>query len=423
MPANFTDRVYLAALGSEDVTAAFGEGYATATQPPAVSGLLRSLGDTHVWATRSTEVLATMERGDYVLFHRGWGVRCVAQVWATTADSDEVARHTQLADPAGEWGAVTLTNVQPALDHVALASIDAQDARQDRSLYQFPSVVADDLRAEFTTPARLVEELVADPLQFDVPPGGDPPDQRPEPSTPATSAHSADTSALPDPDGILGAQLDGLDNVRTAAWRVLGLGAFLLVATLAVAGRYRPPDGSPFVLTEAVAAGVSSLAVGAAIAAAIALQGAIEPRPGLGALASEYAGATRRASTTGSADGAAHLAARVESYCEFLATRTQRLGIAVATAATGVFVGNVLLAYGIGVQVSTSVRPLSVVPLAGFPLLVVLATAVLARRSLRAVFTDVTSSLTDAENASAHTLTDRLAGVKRAVAGLVERVR
>ena len=245
MPGDFAARVYLAALGSQDLVDAFGEGYETAAEPPAVSGLLRSLSDTHAWATRERDVVADLERGDYVVFHRDWGLRAVGQVWSTTADSDEVARHTELDDPAGEWGLVTLTNVQPALDHVSLLSLDVDDARQDRSLYRFDDDTAAGLRSRYTTPARFVEETVANPLAFDVPPGGTPPDRRPAPPE-----RTSDGFELPDTP--VEAHLDALDDVRTTAFRVLALGSFLLAATLAVLERYRVDPEAPFAFTPAV---------------------------------------------------------------------------------------------------------------------------------------------------------------------------
>jgi hypothetical protein len=424
MPAAFADRVYLAALGSEDVSAAFGEGYETANEPPAVSSLLRSLADTHAWATRDTDVLATMERGDYVLFHRDWGLRYVAQVWATTADSDAVARHTEVSDPAGEWGLVTLTNVQPALDHVSLLSLDAEAARSDDSLYQFSTAVSRDLRERFGTAARLVEETVENPLEFDVPPGGTPPDRRPESPTTTPGGTEDEPGRLPTPGTFVDAHLDSLAAVRTSAWRVLGLGAFLLAATLVVIGRYRPTGGDPFVLTAAVAAGVGSLAVGAAFAAAVALQGTISPRPGLGALTREYTGAVQRANANGeTGHAAAHLAARVQAYCRHVDARTRRYGLAVAAGAVGVLAGNVLVAYGLLAQVSTSLDTVSVVPLVAFPVLVVAATVALARRSLRQVLPDRSAESPPAAKSTESAFVGRLDAIERRLNAFVTRFR
>ncbi|MUV59687.1 hypothetical protein [Halobacterium sp. CBA1126] len=380
MPADFADSVYLASLNSEDLTDAFGEGYATAAAPPAVSGLLRSLADTHAWATRDTDVLADLDRGDYVFFHREFGLRCVGQVWATTADSDEVARYTDLAAPAGEWGVVTLTNVQPALDHVSLLSLGMDDARRDDSLYRLPAGVAADLRAEYTTPARLVEDAVENPLAFDVPPGGTPGDRRPDPE-PVDSGAPAVTGT----ETVLDAHLDALDGVRAVAWRVLGLAAFLLAATLAVVAVFRPPSGDRLVLTEPVSAGVAAVAVGTAVAAGVVVHGAVAPRPGLAAFTREQTAAVRRAGATESrSDAAAHVAGKVEAFCTHLAARTRRLGFAVAAATVAVLVGCVYVAYGLGVQVSPSVEPLSLAALAGFPVLVVAAALVVVRHHLRA---------------------------------------
>jgi hypothetical protein len=382
MPADIADRVYLAALGSADLTDAFGDGYDTATEPPAVSDLLRSLADTHVWATREKSVLADLDRGDYVLFHRNWGVRAVGQVWATTADSDEVARLTDADDPAGEWGVVTLTNVQQALDHVSLLSLDAGDALEDSSLYRFDDAVAASLGRRFTTPARFVEETVENPLEFDVPPGGTPPDRRPDSPDDGGGTVAFD-------DVSLDAHVDALDGVRTLAWRVLALGAFLLAATLAVVQRYRPADGNPFTLTPPVSAGVAAVCVGAALAAGVVVHGAVSPRPGLVRLTREHAGAVRRAGRRESgSDATVHVADTVEAYCAHLHRQTRRLGLAAAGATVGVLVGCVYVAYGLGVQVSPAVEPLSVVALVGFPLLVVAATLLAVRRYVRSLLPD-----------------------------------
>ncbi|MFC3476949.1 hypothetical protein [Halobacterium litoreum] len=417
MPADIADRVYLASLDSEDLAAAFGDGYETATEPPAVSGLLRSLADTHAWATRDTDVLASLDRGDYVLFHRDWGLRAVGQVWSTTADSDEVARHTAVDDPAGEWGVVTLTNVQPALDTVSLLSLDAGDAQRDRSLYRIEDAVARDLRSRFTTPARLIEETVANPLAFDVPPGGTPPDRRPDPPE-----NGRDT-AVSTPETAVSAHLDALDGVRTTAWRVLALGAFLVAATLAVVQQYRPADGDPFSLTLPVSAGVVAVGVGGALAVGVVLHGALKPRPGLGRFTREQTGATRRAGATESgSDASAHLANATRAYCAHLAHLTRRLGAVTAVAAVGVVVGAVYLAYGLGVQVSPAVRPLSLVALAVFPALAVAATLYAFRRRV----VDAVGDLPDlgaGVPSPARSLADRADAAKRRVSEVASRIK
>jgi len=369
MPGDFADRVYLAALGSPDLVDAFGDGHETAAEPPAVSGLLRSLSDTHAWATRETDLVADLERGDYVVFHRDWGLRAVGQVWSTTADSGEVAGHTALDDPAGEWGLVTLTNVQPALDHVSLKSLDVDDAREDRSLYRLDDDAAADLRARYTTPARFVEELVANPLAFDVPPGGTPPDRRPD--APARSGQG-----LQFPDTPVEAHLDALDSVRTTAWRVLALGSFLLAATLAVLERYRVSPEEPFSFTPTVWLGVAGLAVGGALATAVVVHGSLRPRPGLPTFTREQTGAVERAGATDrGSDAAAHAASTAAAYCSHLHRVTRRVGVATAGSAVGVLGGAVYVAYGLGAQVTTAIQPLSPVALAGFPVLVLAASA------------------------------------------------
>jgi hypothetical protein len=420
MPADFADSVYLASLTSEDLTDAFGKGYATAAEPPAVSDLLRSLADTHAWATRNTDVLTALDRGDYVFFHHEFGLRCVGQVWATTADSSEVARYTDIEEPAGEWGVVTLTNVQPALDHVSLLSLGMDDARRDDSLYRLPEAVAADLRVEYTTPARLVEDAVADPLAFDVPPGGTPGDRRPDPEP-----FEASTSAVTGTETLLDAHLDALDGVRAVAWRVLGLTAFLLAATLAVVAVFRPPTGSRIVLTGTVSVGVAAVAVGTAIAAGVAVHAAVAPRPGLAAFTREQTAAVQRAGTSEShGDAATHVAGKVEAFCTHLAARTRRLGFAVAAATVTVLVGCVYVAYGLGVQVSPSVEPLSTVALAGFPVLVVSAALVVVRHHVRAVLpersTDASGGGPSSPEAS---FGERLDGLKRRVSGLTGRFR
>jgi len=412
MPADFADSVYLASLSSGDLVDAFGDGYETAAEPPAVSDLLRSLADTHAWATRETDVLATLDRGDYVCFHREFGLRCVGQVWATTADSGEVARYTDIENPAGEWGVVTLTNVQPALDHVSLLSLGMDDARRNDSLYRLSDDVARDLRETYTTPARLVEDAVADPLSFDVPPGGTPADRRPE-------ADSFEQNAPPvtGTETVLDAHLDALDGVRTAAWRVLGLAAFLLAATLAVVARYRPPDGSRLVLTPPVSAGVAAVLAGAAIATGVAVHAAVAPRPGLSTFTREQTAAVQRAGATESrGDAAAHVAEKLAAFCSHLDARTRRLGFAVAAATVAVLVGCVYVAYGLGVQVSPSVEPLSLVALVGFPALAVLAALVVARHHVRALLPE--SAGDDVPSLS---VTDRLGSVRRRLSGLARR--
>jgi hypothetical protein len=367
MPGDFADRVYLAALGNQDLVDAFGEGHETAAEPPAVSDLLRSLSDTHAWATRETDVVADLERGDYVVFHRDWGLRAVGQVWSTTADSGEVAGHTDLDDPTGEWGLVTLTNVQPALDHVSLLSLDVDDAREDRSLYRLDDDTAADLRGRYTTPARFVEETVANPLAFDVPPGGTPPDRRP-----TASGRASDGLELPDTP--VEAHLDALDGVRTTAWRVLALGAFLLAATLAVLERYRVDPEAPFAFTPAVWVGVAGLAVGGALATGVVVHGSLRPRPGLPTYTSEQTGAVQRAGATDSGAGAAsHVASTTAAYCAHLHDVTRKVGVATAVATVGVLGGAVYVAYGLGAQVTTAIRPLSPIALVVFPVLVVAA--------------------------------------------------
>lgn len=417
MPADFADSVYLASLASGDLTDAFGDGYETAAEPPAVSALLRSLANTHAWATRETDVLADLDRGDYVFFHREFGLRCVGQVWATTADSGEVARHTGIEEPAGEWGVVTLTNVQPALDHVSLLSLGMDDARRNDSLYRLSDDVARDLREEYTTPARLVEDAVADPLAFDVPPGGTPGDRRPEPELFEQGAPGVTGT-----ETILDAHLDALDGVRVAAWRVLGLAAFLLAATLAVVARYRPPDGSRLVLTPTVSAGVAAVLAGAAVATGVAVHAAVAPRPGLAAFTREQTAAVRRAGATESrGDAVTHVAGKVEAFCSHLDARTRRLGLAVAVATVAVLVGCVYVAYGLGVQVSPSVEPLSVVALAGFPVLVVLAALVVVRHRVRAVLPERSSE--SAGSSPSTSIAGRLDAVRRRVSGLTGRFR
>ncbi|WP_336037843.1 hypothetical protein [Halobacterium yunchengense] len=382
MPPAFADRVYLASLDSEDLAAAFGDGYDAAVEPPAVSDLLRSLADTHAWATRETEVVAELSRGDYVCFHRDFGLRSVGQVWATTADSDEVARYTGLDDPAGEWAVVTLTNVQPALDHVSLLSLGMDDARRSASLYGLDDDTARALRESYTTPARLVEDAVADPLAFDVPPGGTPPDRRPDPVD-ASGFDETAGAPVSGTETVLGAHLDALDGVRATAWRVLALAAFLLAATLAVVARYRPPTGPRLTLTAPVSAGVAAVALGGAVATGVAVHAAVAPRPGLGAFTREQAAAVRRAGATESpGEAATHVAGRLEAFCRHLDARTRRLGLAVAAATVAVLVGCVYVAYGLGVQVSPSVEPLSAPALVGFPLVVVAASLAVVRRHL-----------------------------------------
>jgi len=409
MPGDFADRVYLAALGSPDLVDAFGEGYETAAEPPAVSGLLRSLSDTHAWATRETDVVADLERGDYVAFHRDWGLRAVGQVWSTTADSDEVARHTTLDDPAGEWGLVTLTNVQPALDHVSLMSLDADDAREDRSLYRFDDDTAADLRSRFTTPARFLEELVSNPLAFDVPPGGTPPDRRPQ-------GPGRVSDGLELPDTPVEAHLDALDRVRTTAFRVLALGSFLLAATLAVLERYRVDPETPFAFTPAVWLGIAGLAVGGALATGVVVHGSLRPRPGLPAYTREQTGAVERAGATDrGADAASHVASTTEAYCAHLHTVTRRVGVATAAATVGVLGGAVYVAYGLGAQVTTAIRPLSPVALVVFPVLCVAAAAyVLAQHSDLPTLSLPTVSPTDLP---------RLPGVGDALAGRLDALR
>lgn len=367
MSGDFADRVYLAALGSPDFADFADGGHETAVGPPAVSDLLRSLSDTRVWATRESGLVADLDRGDYVVFHRNWGLRAVGQVWSTTADSDEVAQYTGLDDPTGEWAVVTLTNVQPALDHVSLLSLDVDDARETRSLYRFDDDTAADLAARFTTPARFVEELVANPLAFDVPPGGTPPDRRPD-------SGAGSGGGFEVPGTAVEAQLDALDAVRTSAWRVLGFGAFLLAATLAVVERYRVSPEEPFSFTPTVWLGVAGLAVGGALATAVVVHGSLRPRPGLPAFTREQTGAVRRAGTTeDGADAAGHAASAAAAYCSHLHDVTRRLGAATAAAAVGVLGGVVYVAYGLGAQVTTAIRPLSAVALAGFPALVLAA--------------------------------------------------
>lgn len=427
MPADFADSVYLAALDSEDVVEAFEDGYETASEPPAVADMLRSLADTHAWATRRTDVLADLDRGDYVYFHRDFGLRCVGQVWATTADSDQVARFTDLAEPAGEWGVVTLTNVQPALDHASLLSLGMDDARRGDSLHRLSDDVLAQLRETFTTPARLVEDAVADPLQFDVPPGGTPSDRRP--AAPANeSGGDAGGLATTGTEPLLDAHLEALDGVRRTAWRVLALAVFLLAATLAVVALIRPPTGPRLVVTAPVAAGTTAIVAGTAVATGVAVHAAVAPRPGLVAFTREHTAAVERASGAESRrDAAAHVAGKLESFCRVLDVRTRRLGVAVAAATVAILVGCVYVAYGLSVQVSPSIQPLSLVALVGFPVVVVAATLAVVRRHLRALRSAVQIPAV-ADRVPSPGLPDvevgaRLAAAKRRFSALAGRLR
>ncbi|WP_232686034.1 hypothetical protein [Halobacterium zhouii] len=417
-------RAYLAALDTEDAREAFGDAVETAAEPPAVTDLLRSLGDTRVWATRETDVLSELDRGDYVLFHRDWGLRCVAQVWSTTADSDAVAAHTDLENPAGEWGIVTLTNAQRALDHVSLLSLDVGDAQRAKSLYRIDPEVATDVESRFTTAARFVEETVPDPLAFDVPPGGTPPDRRPEPER-RPDAKGASGGSIPgDADHVLDAHLDGLDGVRTAAWRLLALGAFLLGATLAVVAQYRPPDGDPFYVSTTVAAGVLAVAVGGAAAVGVAVHGVVASRPGLDSFTREHAAASRRAGRAESdSDAATHVARRLEDLCADLDARTRRLGLVVAGATVAVLVGCVYVAYGLTAQVSGAVEPGSALVLAGFPLAVLAATLTIVRRHVGGLVGDRLPGVRGAFSTPDGSVADRLDALKRRVASLPQRLR
>jgi hypothetical protein len=416
MSGDFADRVYLASLDADDLPAAFGDGYATAAEPPAVSDLLRSLADTHAWATRDTDVLTTAERGDYVVFHRDFGVRAVGQVWETTADSDAVARHTDIEDPAGEWGLVTLTNVQPALDHVSLLSLDVDDARETRSLYRFDDDSASDLRDRYTTPARFVEELVANPLAFDVPPGGTPADRRPEPPDRGDSGVSV-------PETSVDAHLDALDAVRQTAWRVLALGAFMLAATLGVIQLYRVSPDQAFSLTPTVAGGVAAYCVGGAIATGVVLHGALFPRPGLPGFTREQANAAKRAGRIERGSAATeHLASATESYCAHVHTVTRWVGVAVASATVGVLVGSVYVAYGLGVQVSPELRPLGVVALGVFPALAVAATLFSLRQHVGSLTPDLPVGV-DAPGLLSLPQLPGAPNVGRAVANALDAVR
>lgn len=413
MTADVASRVYLAALDSEDGPEAFGDAVETATEPPEVTDLLRSLADTRVWATRETDVLSELQRGDYVLFHRDWGLRCVAQVWSTTADSDAVAAHTDVEDAAGEWALVTLTNAQQALDHVSLLSLDVGDTHQTKSLYRIDDDAAADLEARFTTPARFVEETVPNPLEFDVPPGGTPPDRRPDPEHFPSPGDEVAGNA----NRTLDVHVDALDGVRKAAWRLLALAAFLLAATLAVVAQYRPPGSDPLYLSTVVAAGLAAVGAGAAAAAGVAVHGVVSSRPGLAEFAREQAGAAKRAGATESAsDAATHVARRFDDLCADLATRTRRLGLVVAGATVAVLVGSVYVAYGLAVQVSTSVQPLPTAALVGFPVGVLALTAivVLAGRS-RGGTTDVADRL--------HAAKRRLSSLPRRLSSLPQRLR
>jgi len=159
-------------------------------------------------------------------------------------------------------------------------------------------------------------------------------------------------------DLSLDAHVDALDGVRTLAWRVLALGAFMLAATLAVVQRYRPADGNPFTLTPPVSAGVAAVCVGAALAAGVVVHGALSPRPGLARFTREHAGATRRAGRReSSGDSTVHVADTVEAYCAHLHRQTRRLGFAAAGATVAILVGCVYVAYGLGAQVSPAVEP------------------------------------------------------------------
>lgn len=375
MTDGFASSLVLASLDAPDADRAFGSDALREDTPPAVTDLVRSAVDTRVWATTAVDVATGVDRGDFVVFHRARGVRAVAQVWGVSADEDDVRRLTDLDDEAladDRWAVLTLTNVQPAKNLVALAKVGLHEVARAESLYRIEDVpTLATLRERYTAPTFMFEAVVADPLAFDVPPSGDP---APPPKAPAPEA---------DPSPAVGSAIGRLGDVveteyatRDAhAQRAGFVSLFGLLGAAAVAGAvaaFRELAPTGLAVTPVVAVGLALLGVGTAGSAGIAALLTWRPRPGLAALRDTHRRATAVLGTAGvtGRDVAAKLRATELATAEALARRRTRVGVGVGGALLVTVVGLVYLAYGVGVQVSPSLSWAAPLALVLVPVLV-----------------------------------------------------
>lgn len=370
MTDGFRRRFSLASLDAPRAVAAFGD--EPRRGPWEATSLVRTLSDTRVWVCDDRDVLAGLERGDFVLFHDTTGVRGVAQVWSVSGDPDQVRRFTELDAVDESWGLVTLTNWQQAKDFVSLLSLGLREVSRPDLLYRVEDEdTLDDLSREYGTPYAMLADVVPDPLQFDVPPDGTPSDRRP-----VTAAPSAPMLPTVD-DTLLVEQYQRLAGLTRLAWGAIAVVTVALA--LALAGAVTIPHSEPVQLTSVLGLGLALLALAVAIAAGVLVRSALDPLPGLAAVRAvaertdtALAGMTdarSRAEVVTHRTDASHEAGEVAT------TAIRRRGIAASVALVTALVGGVVLGYGVGVQVSTALDPIAPLVAVGVPVLVLLTAA------------------------------------------------
>lgn len=377
MTDGFGSSLVLASLDAEDARRALGDAVVREDVPPRVTDLVRTTNDTRLWATTAVDVADRLDRGDFVVFHRTNGVRAVAQVWGVSVDADEVRRLTHLDDEAlveERWAVVTLTNVQAATDYVALAGVGLREVARPDSLYRVEDVpTLSALREEYTTPMFLVQEMVANPLAFDVPPSGDagPPERES-----VTAADSVDRFARIGALGdVVAERYDSREEQARRAAVVLltgivGVGA--LAGAVAAAGVSAALAG-----TAVVRLGIVLVGGGLALATGALLIVTWAPRPGLARLRATYRAAASVLYGPSGPDSHGGVARRLAQAEDDVAADLERgdtwLGMGVATSLLAVVVGLVYLGYGVGVQLAPALGWLAPVALVGVPWLIIAA--------------------------------------------------
>lgn len=378
MADGFASATVLASLDAADAERAFGAGAIREDTPPSVTDMVRSAVDTRVWATTAVDVAEGLDRGDFVIFHRAQGVRGVAQVWSVSADREDVRRLTALDDDDladDRWAVVTLTNFQLPKDLVALAKVGLHDVARRESLYRIEDVsTLTALQERYTTPMFLVQEVVENPLAFDVPPSGG---AVPPRKTPADPVETGPTST-PDLGGladVLTQQYASRDEqTRRGGLVVLAglLGAIFLLGMVVTVGTAVPGGVG---MSTVVRLGLLLFGGGMAVATGTMVVGAWLPRPGLGSLQQTHLQAADVLSADTDVGTRAAIAKRLAREQVQVAQRLERsatwLGGGVALSLFAVTVGLVYLAFGIGAQVEPAIGRYAPVVLVAYPWLVI----------------------------------------------------
>jgi len=373
MTDGFRRRFFLASLGAPGAVEAFGE--EPRREPSRATELVRTLSDTRVWACNDPDLLADVERGDFVLFHDATGVRGVAQVWSVSGTPSDVERFTTLEGPEASWGVVTVTNWQAAKDYVSLLSLGLRDVRRDDLLYRIETEdTLDSLARAYGTPYAMLADVVHDPLQFDVPPDGTPSDRRPV-------THAPTPPSMPTPDdSLLLERYRSLADATRLAWGAIAVVA--VAVALALAGATTIPHSEPIQLDTLLATGFAALTLAVAIAVGVLVRGALNPRPGLAAVRAvaertdtALAGMTDARSR---AEVLSHRAEAAHDAADVAAAAATRRGRAAAVALVAAIVGGVALGYGVAVQVSDALAPVAPMLAVGVPLLVLVTAAIAA---------------------------------------------